>query len=163
MKGMRRKEKAITDINEMKKIIAEVEHVTFALCKDNEPYLVTVSHGFDPDRNCIYFHCATEGKKIDILKENNVIWGQALIDKGYIQGSCDHLFASVQFRGTVTFVDDFEEKKEALLNMVHKLDNNPEEVAKKQLTEKSISRVLIGRIDINYLSGKEAKKAVINL
>ncbi|MHA1557722.1 MAG: pyridoxamine 5'-phosphate oxidase family protein [Candidatus Heimdallarchaeota archaeon] len=163
MKGMRRKEKAITDINEMKKIITKVEHVTFALCKDNEPYLVTVSHGYDPDKNCIYFHCATEGKKIDILKENNVVWGQALIDKGYIQGSCDHLFASVQFRGTVTFVDDFEEKKEALLNMVHKLDNNPEEVAAKQLTEKSISRVLIGRIDINYLSGKEAKKAVISL
>ncbi len=163
MKGMRRKEKAITDIDEMKKIITQVEHITFALCKDNEPYLVTVSHGYDPEKNCIYFHCATEGKKIDILKENNVVWGQALIDKGYIQGSCDHLFATVQFRGTVTFVDNFDEKKEALLNMVRKLDNNPEEVAAKQLTEKAISRVAIGRIDINYLSGKEAKKAVISL
>ncbi len=63
----------------------------------------------------------------------------------------------------VTLVDDFEEKKDALLNMIHKLEENPEEAAAKQLTEKSISRVLIGRIDINYLSGKEAKKAVISL
>lgn len=163
MKGMRRKEKAITDIDEMKKIIAQVEHITFALCKDNEPYLVTVSHGYNPIKNCIYFHCATKGKKIDILKENNVVWGQALVDKGYIQGRCDHLFPTVQFRGTVTFVDDFEEKKEALLNMVHKLDNNPKEIAAKQLTEKSVTRVVVGRIDINYLSGKEGKKSVISL
>lgn len=159
---MRRKEKAITDIDEMKKIITQAEHVTFALCKDNEPYLVTVSHGYNPAKNCIYFHCATTGKKIDILKENNVVWGQALIDKGYVQGSCDHLYATTQFRGTVTFVDDFEEKKEALLSMVHKLDDKPQEVADKQLTEKSITRVTIGRIDINYLSGKEAKKTVIS-
>ncbi len=163
MKGIRRKEKAITDIDEMKKIITKVQHITFALCKGNEPYLVTVNHGYDPIKNCIYFHCATKGKKIDILKENNIVWGQALIDKGYIQGSCDHLFATVQFRGIVTLVDDFEEKKDALLNMIHKLEENPEEAAAKQLTEKSISRVLIGRIDINYLSGKEAKKAVISL
>jgi len=26
-------------------------------------------------KNVIYFHCAKKGKKIDILKENNVVWG----------------------------------------------------------------------------------------
>ena len=48
-----------------------------------------------------------EGKKIDILKENNIVWGQAMIDKGYIQGKCDHLYATVQFRGKIVFVEDF--------------------------------------------------------
>ena len=163
MKGIRRKEKAIEDVAELKEIIRTAQYVTVALCKDNEPYLVSLSHGYDPNKNCVYFHCASEGKKMDILKENNVVWGQALIDKGYIQGKCDHLYATVQFKGTVVFIDDFEEKKEALLNMVHKLDDNPDDVAEKQLTEKSIARVTIGRIDIEYLSGKEATQSVISM
>ena len=163
MKGIRRKEKAIEDVAEMKEIIRTAQYVTVALCKDNEPYLVSLSHGYDPNKNCVYFHCASEGKKMDILKKNNVVWGQALIDKGYIQGKCDHLYATVQFKGTVVFIDDFEKKKEALLNMVHKLDDNPDDVAEKQLTEKSITRITIGRIDIEYMSGKEATQSVISM
>ncbi|MCK4972518.1 MAG: pyridoxamine 5'-phosphate oxidase family protein [Candidatus Heimdallarchaeota archaeon] len=163
MRGIRRKEKAITDEKIMKKILSEVAYVTIALCKDNQPYLVSLSHGYDPDRNCIYFHCASEGKKIDYLKENNVVWGQAIIDKGYIQGSCDHLYATTQFKGKVTFVNDFEEKREILTNMVRKLDENPDVLIEKQLTQQSITKITIGRIDIEYMSGKEAKEAVISL
>lgn len=163
MRGIRRKEKAITDEKIMKKILSKVAYITLALCKDNQPYLVSLSHGYDPNKNCIYFHCASEGKKIDYLKENNVVWGQAIIDKGYIQGSCDHLYATTQFKGKVTFITDFEEKKEALTNMVHKLDNKPDEVIYKQLTQQSITKISVGRIDIEYMSGKEAKEAVISL
>ncbi len=163
MRGIRRKEKAITEEKVMKKILSEVAYVTIALCKDNQPYLVSLSHGYDPDRNCIYFHCASEGKKIDYLKENDVVWGQAIVDKGYIQGSCDHLYATTQFKGKVTFVNDFEEKKEILTNMVHKLDENPDVLIDKQLTQQSITKITIGRIDIEYMSGKEAKEALISL
>ncbi len=163
MRGIRRKEKAITDEKIMKKILAEVAYITVALCRDNQPYLVSLSHGYDPDKNCIYFHCASEGKKMDYLKENNVIWGQAIVDKGYIQGACDHLYATTQFKGKVTFIEDFEEKKEALTNMVNKLDDAPDVLIEKQLTQQSITKITIGRIDIEYMSGKEAKEAVISL
>ena len=47
--------------------------------------------------------------------------------------------------------------------MIHKLDDNPKAVADKQLTEQSVTRITIGRIDIDYLSGKEAMKAVISM
>ena len=163
MRGIRRKEKAITDKKILKKILTEVAYITVALCRDNQPYLVSLSHGYDPDKNCIYFHCASEGKKMDYLKENNVVWGQAIVDKGYIQGACDHLYATTQFKGKVTFVKEFEEKKEALTNMVHKLDDAPDVLIEKQLTQQSITKITIGRIDIEYMSGKEAKEAVISL
>lgn len=163
MHGIRRKEKAIENIAEMQHILETVKHVTIAMCQDNEPYLVTLSHGYDPKEHCLFFHCASEGKKLDILKSNNIVWGQALVDEGYIQGACDHLYATVQFRGKVRFLEDFEEKKAALENMINKLDNKPEEVAKEQLTEQSINRVTIGRIDIEYMSGKKAKDIIISL
>ena len=162
MRGMRRKEKAIEDIAEMQNILGTVKHVTIAMCQDNEPYLVTLSHGYDSEEHCIFFHCASEGKKIDILKDNNIVWGQALVDEGYVQGACDHLYATVQFRGKVSFLEDFDRKKAALKNMISKLDDKPEELAKEQLTKKSINRVKIGRIDIEYMSGKKSKEVIVS-
>jgi len=47
--------------------------------------------------------------------------------------------------------------------MIRQLEQNPERVIKKQITEKSIKRVTIGRIDIDYMSGKKAAKAIISL
>ena len=163
MREIRRKEKAISDEAEMLEILEQAQYITIAMCSDNEPYLVTMSHGYDRDNHCIYFHCAREGKKIDILNQNNVIWGQALIDQGYVQGACDHLYATTQFKGRVSFIENIPEKQHALTVMIKSLDSNPEDVIEKQLTEKAVSRVMIGRIDIDYMSGKKAKDVIISM
>jgi len=163
MRNLRRKEKSIDSREELIHILKSCKYITVALCQNNEPYLATLSHGYDQERNCLYFHCAKEGKKIDILKENNLVWGQALLDKGYVRGACDHLYATTQFRGRVTLLDDFAEKKHALEVMIEGLENDPQKVKEAQLTEKSIQRVQIGRIDIEYMSGKKAEDVIISL
>jgi len=156
MRDIRRKEKEIKDKGEMVKILQETKCITIAMCDDKEPYLVTLNHGYDSEKDAIYFHCAFEGKKIDILTSNNVVWGQALFDMGYISGECDHLYATTMFRGTVVFIDDVEEKRHALITMIKQLEPEPEKVIKKKISKKSLKKVNIGRIDINYLSGKKA-------
>ncbi|MFW9848890.1 MAG: pyridoxamine 5'-phosphate oxidase family protein [Candidatus Thorarchaeota archaeon] len=163
MKGIRRKEKAIDSPNEMKQILMTAKYITIAMCEDNEPYLVTVSHGYDSEKNCIYFHCAQEGKKISILTGNPIVWGQAIMDYGYVEGKCDHLYATTQFRGKVTFIEDFDEKKHALTVMVNQLEPNPTIVIDEQFKESSIQKVNIGRINIDYMSGKKAKEVIISL
>ena len=110
MRGIRRKEKEITEAEEMIAILKQAKYITVAMCLDDEPYLATLSHGFDAENQCIYFHCAQQGKKIDILKKNNLVWGQALMDDGYAAGKCDHLYATTQFRGRVSFIVDENEK-----------------------------------------------------
>ncbi|MBA7577173.1 hypothetical protein ES708_19019 [subsurface metagenome] len=85
MKGIRRKEKAIENKEEMISILEKSQYITIAMCHNNIPYLVTLSHGYDREENCIFFHCASEGKKVDILTENSNIWGQAIIDHGYAE------------------------------------------------------------------------------
>jgi nitroimidazol reductase NimA-like FMN-containing flavoprotein (pyridoxamine 5'-phosphate oxidase superfamily) len=152
---MRRMDKAITDEEEMRSILKSTQYVTIAMAKENEPYLVSLSHGYDPEENCIYFHCAKEGKKLDYLEANNVVWGQALIDRGYSQGECNHLYASVHFRGRVTLLEDPEEKWEALALMTRRLDSDPE----KLISGRSRGRVMetvVGRIDIEYMTGKKS-------
>ena len=163
MHAMRRRDKEINDPGEMRAILLEAKYVTVAMSTGDEPYLATLSHGYDEARNCVYFHCAAEGRKVGILKENPRVWGQALVDGGYQQGSCDHLYRTVQFKGRVTFVADQAEKEHALRFMIRHLDKDPETVIKNQITPHSTGRILVGRIDIDYMSGKKADKVIVQL
>jgi hypothetical protein len=161
--GLRRKEKEIKDPVEMKAVLASAKYVTVAMCSGDEPYLVTLSHGYDETGNAIYFHCARAGKKIEILTANNIVWGQALVDRGYADGRCDHLFASVQFRGRVSFVEDEAEKRHALATMIRQLESEPDKVMAAQVHAASLARVHIGRIDLDFLSGKRSEKVIESL
>ena len=156
---LRRKEQEISNSAELKAILAETQYVTVAMCRDNEPYLVTLSHGYDEERNAIYFHCAFEGKKIEILKGNDRVWGQALVDRGYVQGKCDHLFSTVQFSGRATFVEDESEKRHALAVMIRQLENEPDQVLAAKVSAARVATTCIGRIDIEFMSGKRSEKA----
>jgi uncharacterized protein len=160
---LRRRDKEITECAEIKRILHESRYVTVAMSNEGEPYLATLSHGYEEDKNCIYFHCAYEGKKVNILRGNRRVWGQALIDNGYQQGSCDHLYRSAQFRGEVSFVEDQVEKEYALRIMIRHMDDDPEKVIGEQITKHSMSRILVGRIDIDYMSGKKADKVIVQL
>jgi len=156
MKGIRRKEKEIKDISTMIKILQDAKYITIAMCDNNEPYLVTLSHGYDSVRNVIYFHCADKGRKIDVLKKNNTVWGQAIQDKGYVPGECSQQYETTQFHGNVTFITDVKEKKHALVTMIKQLEENPEDVIKNQITDESLKRVNIGRIDIDFMTAKKS-------
>lgn len=161
--GMRRKEKEITDPAELKAVLAAAKYVTVAMCRGDEPYLVTLSHGYDEKGNAIYFHCAREGKKIEILAANDRVWGQALVDRGYADGRCDHLFTSVHFHGRVSFIADDAEKRHALAVMIRQLEGDPARVMSHQVNEASVAKVHIGRIDLDFLSGKRSEKVIESL
>jgi nitroimidazol reductase NimA-like FMN-containing flavoprotein (pyridoxamine 5'-phosphate oxidase superfamily) len=151
---LRRSEKAITELTEMWAIIASQKYMTLALCKENVPYLVTVNYGHNQAASCLYFHCASEGKKMDYLRSNPVVWGQIVEDNGYLDGKCNHAFRSVQFQGHVFFVEDVEEKRRALSLMIDQLESDSEAVKAQQVTPKAVERVTIGKVVIEALSGK---------
>jgi nitroimidazol reductase NimA-like FMN-containing flavoprotein (pyridoxamine 5'-phosphate oxidase superfamily) len=157
---MRRKDKKITEETVLKKILKSTKYVTIAMSMDNQPYLVSLSHGYDENRNCIYFHCASEGKKLDFLKANNAIWGQVLLDYGYVQGECDHNFASVHFRGKVIFITDHNEKLHAIQVMMRQLDKCADALVAK-LNQEKLKTIVIGRIDIDFMTGKKSKELTI--
>ena len=157
MRDIRRKEKAITNENELVQILQSTKYITIAMCTDNIPYLVTLSHGYDPETDTIYFHCASKGKKIELLTQNPLILGQAINDLGYANGECNHHYESVHFKGKVDFLTDFNQKKIALSTMIDQLEKIPElneKVKFDQLKEKSIQNVTIGRIKIYDKKGK---------
>ena len=147
----------------MVRILTDADHITIAMCDEDGPYLVTLTHGYDGERNALYFHCAHDGRKVEILKRDNRVWGQALVDLGYVDGRCDHLYATTQFRGRVSFVQDPDEKRHALETMIRQHEPKPAEVISEQLTTDSIQHVNVGRIDIEFMSGKRSDKVIVSV
>src|SRR4030067_2410255 len=150
---VRRKDREITDQQAMKNVLKSTKYVTIALCKDNQPYLVSLSHGYDEKNNCIYFHCANEGKKLVYAKSNNKVWGQAVQDYG-VTDECDYAYTSVHFSGKLFMIEDLNEEKHGIEVMVRQLSPNPEAKLAKIKPEK-LATTSMGRIDINSITGKQ--------
>jgi len=68
-----------------------------------------------------------------------------------------HAYASVHFSGRVTFIEKLDEKRLAMECMVNQLDKNPETLLPECLDPKELSKLKMGRIDINYITGKKSK------
>jgi uncharacterized protein len=150
---VRRKEREITNSDEMLQVLKVTKYVTIALCMDNEPYLVALSHGYDEDKKCLYFHCAPEGKKLIFAAANPQVWGQAVLDFG-VTDECDYAYTSVHFSGKLYLITNVTEKKHAIEILVRQVSLNPDAKLAKIKPEK-LATTTMGRIDITYMSGKK--------
>jgi len=155
---LRRSDKALEDKAELVRILKGQKHVTLALCADDQPYLVTMNHGYDEQEHCLYFHCAAAGKKVDIIRANPRVWGQALEDGGYLDGECDHAYRTVQFEGRAEFVTDLAEKRRALALMIEQLESSPEPVKARTLEPEKVAGVCIVRVRLGEMTGKSGPK-----
>lgn len=107
---MRRKDREITDNNEIDKIINECNCVRLGLNDDGKVYIVPLNFGFehDDDKRRFYFHSAKEGRKIDLLKKTKSAGFE--MDTGFsiMEGktACDYSakYKSVIGEGNVSFV-----------------------------------------------------------
>jgi len=154
---MRRADKGFTEQGKLRKVLRETCYMTLAMASDGEPYLVSLSHGYDEHRNCLYFHCASEGKKLEYMRANPVVWGQVVMDHGYVDGECTHSYATVMFRGRVSFIDDPEEKLRALRTMLWQLEPDAE-AREKQMSTDGLDATVFGRVDVEYMTGKKSQE-----
>ena len=67
---MRRKDREITDFNEIVKIMEKCDVCRLALNDDDYPYILPVNFGMKVDNGkvILYFHGANQGRKYEILK-----------------------------------------------------------------------------------------------
>lgn len=118
---MRRKDREITDFDEMIKIIKECDACRIALNDEATgfPYIVPLNFGLDVEDKQVYlyFHGAMKGKKLDLIKKDNRATFEMDCEHNFIlyeeRMSCTMGFASVIGHGTIEIVPD-EEKYEAL-------------------------------------------------
>ena len=154
---MRRIEKEISNKEELTDILKNGKYTTISLSKENEPYIVTLSYGYDIDKHALYFHCAKEGQKIDFIKFNPNVCGTVIEENGYIDG-CGQAFRSVIYRGRMEIIETLEEKKKGLDILINHLERDPILIKNKFLNkDNSYEKLGMLRLDITDISGKEEK------
>ena len=118
---MRRKDREITDTDQIKEILDGCKTCHIAMVDDGQPYVLPLSYAYTLDDGILtlFFHCAKEGRKIDILRKNNAvsfvmtIEGQPLLAR-LTPCNSGYFFSSVQGFGTAHFIDGTSEKCSAL-------------------------------------------------
>lgn len=153
---MRRFERKIKDINEILKILDKCEVLRLALSQNNIPYIVPMNFGYEiiGDEISVYLHCAKEGKKLDIIKQNNNICFELDYSYGIKKGekACNWTckYESVIGFGNIVFVEDDKSKTKALDLIMEKygFEGIP------AYDEKVFSRVQVLKIKVESISGK---------
>lgn len=154
---MRRLDRQIDD-NEISDILEKGRYAVIAMCSEGEPYIVTLSYGYDTKQKVLYMHTGTIGQKIDILKRNPNVCATVIDDLGYIMDECGHQYRSVVMEGKITFVDQLEEKIRGMEVILNHLEENPSIVRERSLKSPEIySGISILRLDIVSVTGKKGR------
>ncbi len=153
-KEMRRKDRAV----EKDEAISFLNECTYGILstisEDNTPYGVPLSYVYAND--AIYFHCAFSGHKLENIEHNNnvcftaVAQSDTLIEK-----------FSVQFRSVIAFgkcykVEDKEEKKFALTEILKKYCSENLEAGIAYMN-KAVDGTAIYKIIPEHITGKMRK------
>ncbi len=151
---MIRKEKEIKDREEIESIIRKASICRLGLSFNDMPYVVPLNFGYED--NCLYFHSAKEGKKMDILKKNPKICFEFDIDTQIVEDEnpCrwSMRFKSVIGIGKAQIIHDLLAKKEALnIIMGHYAGFKTFE-----FDDEKIDSVAIIKVDIKKMSGKKS-------
>ncbi len=152
---MRRKQNELTDSTAIHAIIQASPVMRMAMSQDDMPYVLPLSFGFDGA--ALYFHCAPEGLKTDILRRNPRVCclfegDIALKPKGDTPCAWGFDYATVIIKGVAAQILDPTSKLAAL-----RLITDHYAPQSLQIPENKISAVDAWRITITHMTGKRSK------
>jgi uncharacterized protein len=153
---MRRKERNIPEIELIEDIILKADVCRIALADKNVPYIVTMNFGYtcDPERR-LYFHCAREGRKLEMIRKNSYVCFEMDIDHQLYQGSkgCDWgmKYRSVIGYGNISIISSKEDKTAGMNSIMKHYGGGKEFTFDDAVFEKTT----ILRLDITEMTGKK--------
>ena len=155
MNGMTRRERQVTDMNEIIRILDTAKVLHLGLVDGDEPYVVPMNYGYimENEKLTIYLHGAPRGRKIDLIRKNPKIFFEADCDITPFEGdvACRYgiTYSSIMGRGTASIIDDIDEKKEALTFLM-KTQTDKDFV----FDEKIVNIVSVIKLDISEYTAK---------
>jgi nitroimidazol reductase NimA-like FMN-containing flavoprotein (pyridoxamine 5'-phosphate oxidase superfamily) len=153
---MRRKDREVTEDEIIKDIISRADVCRIAFAVENEPYIVTMNFGYVPEgRGVLYFHCANEGRKLDMIRKNSRVCFQMDTDHKLYGGEkgCDWgmKYSSIVGFGNISFITDPVMRKTGLDYIMKHYGGDKS----LDYDEKVMGRTTILRLDITEMTGKK--------
>lgn len=153
---MRKKDREIKDTKELKEILQKADVCRIAFAVDGAPYIVTMNFGYVWGNHLtIYFHCAKEGKELELMRKNNTVCFEMDTDHEIVEAAnaCDWgmKYRSIVGRGSLESITDENEKKKGLDCIMDHYGFN----GKKQYDEKVLHTTEILRLTVTEFTGKK--------
>lgn len=157
---MYRKDRQIGDRREIDALLGRARVVRVAFAVDNEPYIVPLSLGYDPEANALFFHTAEEGRKIDCIARNPRVCfeveGRVEVKAGDERGCSWSLrYESVVGYGTIVELRSPGEKLSALRCTMRQQAGRD---AEWTFAPKMVETTRVWRLDIESVTGKRSFK-----
>lgn len=150
---MRKKEKEIKDRLDIEAVIQKAAVCRLAMSDNNVPYIVPLNFGFRD--NCLYFHSSLEGRKMDIIKSNNIVCFEIDIDFELVKAdkACKWSahYKSVIGMGRAFIIDDRDKKLEALEIIMDHYQAGPHE-----FMENLVDKAAVVCVKVDELTGKRS-------
>ncbi|GEM_PF-270049 len=154
---MNKKEREIGGRDGLIEILKKGKYMTIAMCRNNEPYIVTLSYGYDAERNTLYSHTAAKGLKLEFISTNSQVCASVIIDEGYVKNDCKHRYSSVVLWGRMEALTDLEEKKHAMEALMRSLEEEPELLKERFIkNDSSYDKVAMLKLEISEMTGKRS-------
>lgn len=127
---MRRRDREITEFDEIVKVIEKCEVCRLALNDGEYPYILPLNFGMEliDGKITFYFHGAQEGKKYELIQRNNKASFEMDCATRLVtileDGNCTMEYESVIGQGTVEIVPDDQKERalDILMKHYHKED-----------------------------------------
>ena len=155
---MRRKDREVTDQEEIQKIFDDCKVCRIGIVDEDGPYIVPMNYGYvkEEGKVILYFHGAREGKKINLIRKNPNVGIELDYKHELVEGklACQYsyYYASIIGKGTASIIDNPKEKLKALnVIMRHQTGKNFDEFQKNPKLEKAVAII---RVELNEYSCK---------
>ena len=154
---MRRSDCEVTDRAAINQIILRCPCCRLGLCDHGRAYIVPMSFGFtDRDgKRTFYFHSATEGRKLDLLRQNPYAGFELDAFCGAVIGetACSGTtrYQSVIGSGPVTILADRADKRAALMEIMRRNTDRSDWA----IPDAALDNVCVFRLDVETLSCKQ--------
>ncbi len=150
---MQKKDKEIKDVAAIEDILSNASVCRLGLCENDQPYIVPLCFGYKD--NTLYFHCAGQGKKLDIIRKNNNVCFEFDIDLELVKDErpCNWgmKYKSVIGFGKAVFIEDIDWKRKALdIIMQHFSEETFE------YPEQAVKNTTIVKVEIDNMTGKQS-------
>jgi nitroimidazol reductase NimA-like FMN-containing flavoprotein (pyridoxamine 5'-phosphate oxidase superfamily) len=155
MQGLTKRERQVTDPEQIRHILETGKVLHLGLAVDNEPYVVPMNYGYtmEDGKLTLYLHSALRGKKLDMMRMNPRVFFEIDCDLMPFEGRvpCQYglVYSSVMGRGTAHIVEDVEEKKRAMTALM-KTQTGKDFTFEDRL----VSIVAVIRIDVEEYTAK---------
>ena len=159
--GLTRREREVTDIQEILKILDKSKIIHIGLVDGDEPYVVPMNYGYtyENERLTFYLHCATEGKKLDLMRKNPKVFFSIECDVEPFDGqvACQYgtSYSSVMGKGTAEILATPEEKM-AGLTLFMKTQTGLD----FEFNERLVSAVSVIKIKVTQFTAKHRPKPI---